>query len=118
MPNPNKIIYNGQTLLDLTSDTVDASRLEYGYTAHDASGNSVTGSLQMLLTINFSSFSSLPQTVNDSRITADYDLVRAELGTPSAQIGDWTVTTSNGSVTVSGSISGSTTLKLILGKTY
>lgn len=40
----NKIIYNGQVLIDLTSDTVDAAHLLYGYTAHDKSGATITGS--------------------------------------------------------------------------
>lgn len=39
----NKIIYGGTTLIDLTSDTVDASHLASGYTAHDKSGASITG---------------------------------------------------------------------------
>lgn len=39
----NKIIYDGNTLIDLTNDTVDASHLLSGYTAHDRSGASVTG---------------------------------------------------------------------------
>lgn len=40
----NKIIYNGQVLIDLTSDTVDAAHLLYGYTAHAKSGAPITGS--------------------------------------------------------------------------
>lgn len=39
----NKIIYGGQTLIDLTADTVDASHLLTGYTAHDKSGAVITG---------------------------------------------------------------------------
>lgn len=39
----NKIIFGGETLIDLTSDTVDASHLGYGYTAHDKSGAPITG---------------------------------------------------------------------------
>lgn len=39
----NKIIYGGNTLIDLTSDTVDASNLLSGYTAHDKSGAIITG---------------------------------------------------------------------------
>lgn len=67
-----------------------------------------------LLTINVASFSSLPQTVSNSAITANHVCIKAELGTPSAQTGDWTVTTSAGSLTLSGSISGSTTATLYL----
>ena len=46
MPNlyKNKVIYNGNTLIDLTSDTVTSASLLSGYTAHDASGAPITGS--------------------------------------------------------------------------
>lgn len=40
----NKIIYGGQTLIDLTADTVTADKLAYGYTAHDRAGDIITGS--------------------------------------------------------------------------
>lgn len=39
----NKVIYNNNTLIDLTSDTVTADKLMEGYTAHDASGAVITG---------------------------------------------------------------------------
>ena len=68
------------------------------------------------LVIEVASFSSLPQTVTDERITADMVVVNSTLGTPSAQTGDWTVTTADGSVTVTGDISGSTALTLYLMK--
>lgn len=47
MANPyvNKVEVNGSAIIDLTSDTVAASHLENGYTAHDASGATVTGTL-------------------------------------------------------------------------
>ena len=45
MPNTtyNKIIYGGQTLIDLTADTVTADKLAEGITAHDKSGAVITG---------------------------------------------------------------------------
>lgn len=67
-----------------------------------------------VLIVNVVSFSTLPQTVSKAGITANHACIKAELGTPSAQTGDWTVTTSAGSLTISGSISGSTTAKLYL----
>lgn len=67
-----------------------------------------------VLQVDIASFSSLPQTVSNSAITADHVVVNSVLGTPSAQTGDWTVTTLDGSLTVSGTISGSTTLTLYL----
>lgn len=39
----NKVIYGSQTLIDLSNDTVTADKILAGYTAHDASGASVTG---------------------------------------------------------------------------
>lgn len=40
----NKVVLgNGTVLIDLTSDTVDASHLLSGYTAHSASGAPITG---------------------------------------------------------------------------
>lgn len=39
----NKVVYDGDTLIDLTSDTVDASHLLKNYTAHDKSGATITG---------------------------------------------------------------------------
>jgi 3-dehydroquinate dehydratase len=71
-----------------------------------------------VLIINVSSFSSLPQTVSNANIESDMVVVNSVLSNPSAQKGDWTVTTSNGSLTISGTsaISGSTTLSLYLMK--
>ena len=68
------------------------------------------------LVINCGTVSSLPKTVTDANIEDDMVVLNSEIGTPSAQTGDWTVTTSAGSLTVSGTISGSTTLKLYLMK--
>ena len=39
----NKVIYGGNVLIDLTTDTVTADKLASGITAHDASGKTITG---------------------------------------------------------------------------
>lgn len=39
----NKIIFGNEVLIDLTADTVEASKLAQGYTAHDRSGAVITG---------------------------------------------------------------------------
>lgn len=41
----NQVIYGGETLIDLTGDTVTPATLLAGTTAHDASGNQITGTL-------------------------------------------------------------------------
>ena len=45
MANANQIIVNGETILDLRSDTVTPATLQKGYTAHDKSGTKITGTL-------------------------------------------------------------------------
>ena len=46
MPNTkyvSKVVYFGETLIDLTNDTIEASKLLSGFTAHDKSGAPITG---------------------------------------------------------------------------
>lgn len=40
---PSKVIFGGKVVLDLTSDTITAADLASGVTAHDKSGNPITG---------------------------------------------------------------------------
>lgn len=46
MVNANQVIVNGETILDLRSDTVTPETLQKGYTAHDKSGTKITGTLE------------------------------------------------------------------------
>lgn len=39
----SKVVYFGETLIDLTNDTVEPSKLLKGFTAHDKSGAPITG---------------------------------------------------------------------------
>lgn len=106
-----------QTGTATTARNITAARLKEAveYHAPVTSVNGSTGAVTVkVLVIDIAAFSSLPQTVTNASITADHVCLKAELGTPSAQTGDWTVTTSAGSLTISGSISGSTTAKLYL----
>lgn len=41
----NKVVYGGETLVDLTNDTVTPETLAEGVTAHDASGAVITGTM-------------------------------------------------------------------------
>jgi hypothetical protein len=93
--------------IDLNGSTVTFSRLFVrSYSTEEARP----------LQINLGTVSSLPTTVSDDRIVAEHIVKPSDclLSTPSAQTGDWTVTTSDGSLTVSGSISGSTTATIWL----
>ena len=93
-----------QAVSDLTNDS--------GYQTASQVASAVTEA--KVLRIDIASFSSLPQTVSNANITSTMELINSVLGTPSAQTSDWTVTTGTGTLTVSGSISGSTTLTLYL----
>ena len=44
----NYVVINGTSKLDLRSDTVDAAHLVSGYTAHNAAGAPITGSLSFV----------------------------------------------------------------------
>lgn len=39
----NKVVYGNTVLIDLTADTVTADKILTSYTAHDAAGNTITG---------------------------------------------------------------------------
>ena len=41
----NKVVYGGNTLIDLTEDSVTPQNLMFGATAHDASGESIDGAV-------------------------------------------------------------------------
>lgn len=42
----NKVVYGNQTLIDLTSDTINPDVLVQGYTAHNRAGEIINGTLQ------------------------------------------------------------------------
>lgn len=60
--------------------------------------------------------SSLPTTINNSNITADMEVIRSDIGNPDVQQTNLTVSTSAGSLTVSGTISGATPITLWLAR--
>lgn len=86
----------------------------------DSNGQAIDSGVKVadlkVLVVTSSSFNSLPQTITNANITSDMVVVNSVLSNPSVQTGNWTITTSNGSLTISGSISGSTTLTLYLEK--
>lgn len=42
----SKVVYGGETLIDLTADTVTADKIQKGYTAHGADGELITGTCE------------------------------------------------------------------------
>ena len=108
-------VTTNMTKAEATAGTVTASRVVQP-SVFKESVEEIAASSAKVLVLSVSSFSSLPKTVTNSNITSDMVVLKAELGTPSAQTADWDVTTSAGSLQITGTnaISGSTTLKLYL----
>ena len=78
------------------------------YTINTESANA------QLLCIDCGTVSTLPKTVSNAEITSNMICVSAVIGTKSAQKSPWSVTTANGSVTIDGTINGTTTLVIYL----
>lgn len=85
----------------------------------DTTNGTMKLSTNKLLTVVVSatSVSSLPKTISDSNISSKHVVINAVLSNPSAQTGDWTATTSAGSVAISGTIDGTTDITLYLAET-
>ena len=68
------------------------------------------------LEVTKSAVSSLPATITAAEITSDMIVKQGDisLSNNSAMVGEWTITTTSGSVTISGSISGTTDITLYL----
>ena len=98
-----------------SSDQKAQARTNIG--AIDESVASTKADGAKVLVVTSDSFSSLPQTISNEKIALAMVVVNAVLSNPAAQTGDWTVTTASGSLTISGSISGSTSITLYLEKT-
>ena len=69
----NKIVYAGNSLIDLTDDTVTADKLAEGITAHDKSGNKITGSMSESRPI-YAVSGSFTLTEDTKRIVVEHNL--------------------------------------------
>lgn len=106
------------------SGEIDAADVDYTNTASGLSATTVQGAIDELaassssggiLKIVTSNFSSLPQTISDANIKATHEVISAVLSNPAAQVADnWAWTTAAGSLTLSGTISGTTNVTLYL----
>lgn len=117
-----QLIFN-DTLYTVTTAIAIGDALTVG--TNITASDKITSQIQTLtnnvakcetLVVSVASFSALPQTITNANIEDDMVVVNSVLSNPSAQTGDWTITTSSGSLTISGSISGTTTATLYLMK--
>lgn len=67
-----------------------------------------------VLKCTWNSVTSFTNPFTNSGITSDMYVIHSELSNPSAQLSDWTVQTSTGSLSISGTISGQTNITLYL----
>ena len=67
----NKVVYNAQVLLDLTSDTVTADKMLKGTTAHDNSGAVITGTHECVESDPVLQNKTVTPTTNVQNVTAD-----------------------------------------------
>ena len=81
-------------------------------------GSKTLSQYSQVLQITSNAFSSLPVTISNSKITSDMVVIQYVLSNPGAQTSDWDWTTADGSIALSGTISGSTTITLYLAEAF
>lgn len=93
----NKVIYGGNTLIDLTGDTITPDKLAKDVTAHDASGEVITGTntydadTQDATAAAAEILNSKTAYVRGSRVTGSMKNNGAVAGTISSKDGTYTV---------------------------
>lgn len=114
-----EIVGNGQEDAESNARTLDwngneklAGSLTLGMGT--ANETTITGSNSTILKVTKSSVSSLPTTISNSKITANHQVINWILSSPDAQGDSWTATTSAGSISITGTINGTTDITLYL----
>lgn len=105
----NKVEINGEVKLDLTADTITAAKLAQGETAHDASGQRITGTMsvvQLQLIVTVSAGATVTATNGSKTITGTSDSTGVcTLAVP--EVGTWSV-----SATLNGQTSDTKTVSI------
>lgn len=107
MPNQykNKVVYFGDTLIDLSGDTLDASKVLSGYTGHDATGAPFNGSIATKTSSDMTaSGATVTAPAGYYASAASKAVASGTAGTPTATKG----TVSNHSVSVTPSVTNTT----------
>lgn len=104
----SKIVYYGETLMDLTGDTVEAEKLLKGVTAHDKTGERITGTYEAaepyaVIGVTYPAGSVCTCTNGSKTLTAKDTSGTAMFTIPEA--GTWTVKAVKGSQTKSQAVS-------------
>lgn len=110
----------GTAQQDIADTQEDLEALTNRVTSAETSITSMASDIQTVrsdltcLVLKTPDISALPYTINNLAIKPNHVVVNSILSKPSAQTSYWTVETSSGSLTISGSISGSTAVSLYL----
>ena len=104
----SRIVYYGETLIDLTGDTVEAAKLLKGVTAHDKKGEKITGTFEAadpyaIIGVTYPEGSVCTCTNGTLTLTAKDTSGTALFTIPEA--GTWTVKAVNGSDSASKAVS-------------
>lgn len=101
----SKVIFYGETLIDLTQDTVEADALLAGYTAHDKNGEPITGTLALfaVIGVTYPAGSVCTCTKGTKTYQAKNTSGLALFAVP--ETGDWTVSCTDGTQTASSTVS-------------
>ena len=104
----SKIVYYGETLIDLTGDTVEAANLLKGVTAHDKKGEKITGTFEAadpyaIIGVTYPEGGVCTCSNGTLTLTAKDTTGKALFVIPSA--GTWTVTAVSGSKSTSKTVS-------------
>lgn len=105
------IIDDGATIVDFPMYQVNLDGSTVTFTQKAAVVEVGSGGM---IVIDVPAFLSLPMNVPNDAIKSDMYAVKMTLSNPSAQRDDWVVTTSDGSLTITGTISGTTSATLYL----
>lgn len=97
----SKVIFFGETLIDLTQDTVEADALLAGYTAHDKNGETITGTLALfaVIGVTYPAGSVCTCTKGTKTYKAKNTSGLALFAVP--EVGDWIVSCTDGTQTAS-----------------
>lgn len=99
----NKVEINGVVKLDLTADTVTAAQLAQGVTAHDASGEIITGTMiapQLQIVVTTSAGATVTATKGNKTVSRTAD-ASGNCTLPVDETGTWTVTAASESMSKS-----------------
>ena len=107
----NQVLAAANTVVESLDSAIEAADRA------EAAAESITGEYDVPITIDFGTLTSLPAIADEVGVADTMTVDSFEMSNPSAFTGRLTVVTESGKVTVSGTISGSSTLKIKLSAT-